>query len=425
MMKKILPFLAALAISGSAFADTTIRGPITLSPDFSVVGARVSNAIRGLNPLNFYINRSTGLDTNDCLAATTGGGHGPCKTITHTASVALKTDAQGFYLLINVAAGTYPEPVLLAGVITGSGVMPIAGQNNSNVGAPMYILGAGSGSTKVDVTTGTGCLPFGNGFTVSNGFALILDKLEVSTTCAGGSDLFIQNGSYVGFGSGDVILGPATTSYLHIEAHAMAETNGFKISGAVNTGFGLSQLSFLEIAPNAVITCTGTTPAFSDSLFSMQDNAVATFGTGASFSGCGAVTGARYNLSGGSILDVQPSASATFLPGNAVGSIKSGARYVPGGAGANAPAASPCGSSPSVVGGDDGGVVTVGGAGPITSCSVSYAYPTSNTRYCTLSWNQAAIPPAISSMTANGFAFTAGAVDMAGTLVYYTCRLPN
>lgn len=67
----------------------------------------VSFSLAGVT--NYYVNASTGSDSNDGLAATTGGGHGPWQHINKAGSTTLVLGSTG--TTINVAAGTYNECV--------------------------------------------------------------------------------------------------------------------------------------------------------------------------------------------------------------------------------------------------------------------------------------------------------------------------
>jgi hypothetical protein len=87
--------------------------------------------------LNYYVNSSSGSDSNDGLAPTTGGGHGPWMTISH---------ADAYLVLgpigtnVNVAAGNYNGD--LTTTHTGTSSTPITFISTTPLGA--FIVGNGS-----------------------------------------------------------------------------------------------------------------------------------------------------------------------------------------------------------------------------------------------------------------------------------------
>lgn len=79
-----------------------------------------------------------------------------------------------------------------------------------------------------------------------------------------------------------------------------------------------------------------------------------------------------------------------------------------------------CGSSPSIVGNDNDGVVTVGG-GVVTACTVTFATAWAlNAPVCTVSDNSTAVTGDISAVSTTAFTSSFSA-SLGGGLVYYHC----
>ncbi len=153
-MKRL--YLAALLLvlaSWPAHAQqpAQVIGPITPGdcPIFSSTtiikdsGASCSGSFPGTirrqltGSINFFVDNSTGNDSNDCLAATVTGGHGPCATINHGVAVAKNTvDVAGQASpVLNVATGTgtYAEQISIAGAVVGGQNIQVTGTGSANI----------------------------------------------------------------------------------------------------------------------------------------------------------------------------------------------------------------------------------------------------------------------------------------------------
>ena len=96
-------------------------------------------------PLNYYVNSSSGSDSNDGLAPTTGGGHGPWMTISH-ADTSLVLGPIGTN--VNVAAGTYYGDLITSHA--GTSGKPVMFISTTPLGA--FIVGNGSNQISWKVT---------------------------------------------------------------------------------------------------------------------------------------------------------------------------------------------------------------------------------------------------------------------------------
>lgn len=83
------------------------------------------------------------------------------------------------------------------------------------------------------------------------------------------------------------------------------------------------------------------------------------------------------------------------------------------------PSMGTCGTSPSLVGTDNAGTITVG-SGIVTSCTLNFANSFANTPVCTESDNSTAITGDISSLSASSITFSFSA-SLGGGTIYYIC----
>lgn len=421
--------LVALTAPALAYDPGKIPPSYTIGNNGPLTSPPKAVWFRKKNPSGFYVNRATGNDLYDCESATVTGSHGPCKTIPVGASAALLTDAAGHYLILNVAAGTYPEPVILGGSVSGSGTRPIPLENSSTAGGPLYIFGAGPSSTLIDIRAASAvtCALGAHGIQASNHFNLVIRNLEISTDCPGGSGLFVQNLATVGIGT-NVKFGAATVAKLHIEAGGFVEgTTGFDTAGGGGSVIDVSDGGIYEGDPASIINCTGAAPTFTGGFLTAQSGGKIGFGTTSNFTNCGGIIGPQYAIQSNALITNQGSAAANHVPGSINGTRQTGGRYIP--LTFNTPsvtAGGGCGNSPTILGNDYAGSITIG-TGTTTSCKLTYAYPTSNGKVCTLSWDQAtgavaAAPPRFSSQATDNFVFNNNTTAMDGAVVRYLCQ---
>src|SRR5262249_51391578 len=141
--------------------------------------------------LEYYVDTS-GSDSNDCLAATSGGGHGPCLTIQHAITVVEAADYGNVRIDVNVACGTYHGGI----AVYGNG----RGQQSGSVLPASNIRVIGTGGSACTFITIDNTWPLANAgaVTVSNAGFLTITGLTISnTTFSGSTDLFVQNNGYI------------------------------------------------------------------------------------------------------------------------------------------------------------------------------------------------------------------------------------
>lgn len=264
--------------------------------------------------IQYYVNGTTGNDSNNCTAVGTA-----CKTIRGAINKVNSVDLQGANTTINIAAGTYDESLMV------TGGNPGASSNIRTNGAAIILYGAGSATTAV--SPNVNCSPGkGDALTVSGGAVVLVGNLTLTTGCSGRSDLFIQNYGYVGLFNSDVVFGNAgigaNGQHIHVESFGMfevASSLGYTIAGNATAHWSTS-LGHIEIDVGASVICTGA-PAFSVA-FAYAEKAALIDTGGTAFTGCAGVTGKKYQVQSNATIHL---GSALVLPpGNADGVFTTG-----------------------------------------------------------------------------------------------------
>lgn len=281
----------------------------------------IGNFIRRATQVNLYVSKS-GLDTNDCLAATTTvtvtGTHGPCLTIVHAAAVGYGFDAVNQTIVINIAAGTYTDSLLLTGENRGHG--------SATSAAGGYLLTYfwlnGVGATTI-LDQSSSSLACGT-ITTSGSVYLLLGNLKLAASsnvpCGGSpSGLFAQAGSRVIIGSG-VTFGTAIAQQIHVEGGAYVEVAAdYHIGGSATSHVGNAGGIYLLDGYQGI--CDGNY-AFGNGFYYGTSNAIFNMIVpNPGFSGCGSVTGRKLLLKTNSTMDLN--GTTTFyaqIPGNSAAS---------------------------------------------------------------------------------------------------------
>jgi hypothetical protein len=305
-----------------------VNANITVNAKGLITAASTGLTPRTANPTNFYVATlgAGGSDSADCLSATVSGGHGPCLTAQRAVDlIAANYDAKGTGYIVNYGAGSFNQTVVIGGNF---------GPATNTGGVQVIFKGAGSGLTNIAVSGG-GCGSYGSPFMASAWASIALGSMTVSTSCAGGSIMFIQNHAVGSLYDNDVVFGAATAQHIHVEGFGLWEKPGnisYTIGGAATNHIAASQQAYVEFDPGAVVLTINSTYNFPDGFISAVDNSTIGFGTPNVIWNWSGVTGPKYVVSGNAVITVQGLTGATaytFLPGNAIGRHEGGGLFYP------------------------------------------------------------------------------------------------
>lgn len=253
-----------------------------------------------------YVDVTNGLDTNDGLASGAGNAW---KTIQHAENfIKSSIDANGFSIVVQLAAGTYPENVVISSVMIGAHVYTIQGDATSAATAANYIIDGGGGAgTDAIFCTDDGQVTL-NGVTVKNSGAT-----GVHVTQGGICD--IKGNTNLGVASVQVNIGQlGRVNYsgphsLTGNATNMTQVNG----GSVSWG------SSITVTIGSALTYT--------TFLAMTNGFADTSGAAVTFSGAGVAgtTGKLYTVAMNGALVL----SGTTLPGNVAGTTSTGGQVSP------------------------------------------------------------------------------------------------
>lgn len=420
MHKSRLTLLAAVLAIGGSLAGTALHAqgalfPQTLPPN-SVVG-RLGAGQRGpaqaipftslglglgiaggLNMFpgttSFYINSSTGNDSNDCQADPAAGAHAPCLTVQHGVDVALAAAGGG---------GAFAATTLFVNGNFTKGAWISA----PNVQAErLYIVGFNSGADSIDDTTGATC---GTLVVSGSGTNVLLDKITLKKTvsCGGGDAvLFVQSLGVAGpvTISGPITFGPSVGTMMRAEDMALIETgaNAFPIHvHGASTGFFSGANSGELLIDGGTIDCD-VGSSISNAWYVISDNATITGNF--AISGCGSVGGQQFNIANGAVIDAL--GASTTIPGSGgFYSYGAHARFTDNLASLGTCTNGVIDSNAS----DD--VIRLTFTGNNSSCAVNFFFTKSKTPVCTASGNVAisSVVAATTGVTLTG-TFTSASV---------------
>lgn len=197
----------------------------------------------GFTSLILYV-ATTGSDAAGNLCVISAS---PCLTIQNAVDkAALFTSLNGATTL-NVAAGTYTAGTRISGAYGGMN------KAASSTAAIFKLVGAGSGTTTVSLTS---CPSATSPFRVSQGAIMQISGFTLTTSCAGGDNLFADNFGNILVGS-DVVLGAAS------HAQVNAYNNG-NITFTDDTSLaGTATYGLLASTGGSIILKSGGTTSFS------------------------------------------------------------------------------------------------------------------------------------------------------------------
>lgn len=246
-----------------------------------------------------YYVRTDGSDSNNGLTNTAGGAF---LTVQHAIDVVAALDISIYDVTIQIASGTYSTSVNLLKAPVGAGSCIIIGDETT----PSNVLISSSGQFCFQGDSKSG-----------NNWQLRGMKLSGASIGA----MFIQLCA-ISFQNLDF----GTNTLYHIFAGsgaAVSATGNYTISGSVANHWGAFDGGLIAVQARTV-TLTGT-PAFSSAF--ATSSRVATIACNANtFSG--SATGKRYQALSGGVIDTLASGTETYLPGDTLGTVASGGKYV-------------------------------------------------------------------------------------------------
>ncbi|TGR32990.1 MULTISPECIES: hypothetical protein [unclassified Mesorhizobium] len=251
-----------------------------------------------LSATRTYYVRTDGNDANTGLVNSAGGAF---LTIQKAINVVAALDLSIYSVVIQVGNGTY----------------------TGNVGVFSSWVGSGSVTLQGDIVTPSNVVlsvTSTNAIQVSNGGRLLLGGFKIQTTTSG-VGIFIPGGSVTIIGKMEY--GACAQPHIQLGTGGSFINSGknYTISGSASSHIFLDALSYAQIV-SSTITLTGT-PAFSAGFVSCSDSFIQCNAN--TFVGSG--TGPRYSATVNGAIQTFGS-GATYLPGNAAGSIATQGQYI-------------------------------------------------------------------------------------------------
>ncbi len=248
----------------------------------------------------YYVNASSGSDSNDGLTAGTA-----FQTIQKAIDTAAALDSSIYDVTIQLAAGTFAASAgLVCKTMAGAGSVTIVGDETTPSNVVIQVTGSG---TKYGL--------YSSGNTIYN-----LRGVQLTYTGGGtGFGIFATAGANVQFQNVD--FGAGWLQHIRSENYAIIRATGnYSISGGAASHWeGSTGLIYVG---GKTVTLTGT-PAFSSAFAEASFNS--TFIAG-SMTFTGSATGKRYSAATNSVIYVG-GAGATYLPGDVAGSTSTGGQY--------------------------------------------------------------------------------------------------
>lgn len=285
-------------------AVNNLQAFATWVDDFAMSAARLisGGTIREkLTAARTYYVRTDGSDSNTGLANTSGGAF---LTVQKAVDVISGTLDMSIYdVTIQAADGTYSGNIVLKSCV-GAGAVIIQG----NAGTPanvVFTCSSGDLFSAAKVNT-----------------VYKLRDMKVTGTGTAGSAFVSANGSYMEIQNVELGTGFVNFHYRMADVGAITVTGNYTISGGCNSHVSVQVGAFR--LQNKTVTLTGTpTPTFTQFLQCSRSGSTILI-NGNTFSG--SANGARYDVALLGAIDPGV-VSETYLPGNALGRMRSGGRY--------------------------------------------------------------------------------------------------
>lgn len=296
VQQELLAILQAASIAPSKQVNTQVIQAILW-----LIANNTRQRLTG--PLNLYVNASTGNDGNNGLTPTTA--FATPQAAWNYIMARLDIGAQS--VTVNLADGTYPgfgcagAPVGQESwqvVFTGDAVNPTA----------VVISGLNQGA-----------------ITVSSGAIIVFKNMRLQSSGSGftaGIGLYVTTGGIVQFENID--FAACSDTHLSVQnGEVAAQGLPYTISGNAPYHINCAFAGSLDLA--GVQVTLYNSPNWTGAFINMEVNAVTNLG-GAVFNG--PAVGKRYQLSTNAVLMLNGADPDTFLPGNAAGTVTTGAQIV-------------------------------------------------------------------------------------------------
>lgn len=292
----------------TAAGTTLARNPINSTNGGAAINMTASAIVR-ITPVasqsrevltanRTYFVRPDGVDTNTGFANTAAGAF---LTIQKALNTITSLDIGIFNVLIQVADGAYPVAIMVNGPWLGSGVVTLQGNT----------------TTPANVTISS---TVASAVTVQNGGSLTIKGFKVSTTASFSSGLYATTGGSITFDRMDF---GAANRQIQAGANSFIFGTGsaYTISAGGGAHWACNTSAVIQIE-GATITLTGT-PAFTTGFAWCNLCGIAVVDNNTFV---GAATGPRYLSDTNAVIGTF-GGGATYLPGNAAGSVSNGGVY--------------------------------------------------------------------------------------------------
>lgn len=289
--KYALVFYGGIAYQSQIAANTDTPPTINWKP--------VDFRLRLTGNTSFYV-ATTGNNSNPGTVGL------PWLTIQHAIDYLLdNVDLAGFVATINVADGTYTDPVIVDAPFTGGGSVQLIGNTTTPANCIISTTSA-------------------NAIAASNGAYISVGGFKLQTTTSGHGIQAFSGGHVII--SGNMNFGTVAAAYRHVDLSNLAQVDfnaNYTISGNAQCHIGMLQNSVVNLNGSITVTLTGT-PAFS-SQFVNANGLCFVYAVGITFTG--AATGSRYNVAQNGVINTD-GGGANYFPGNSVGTSSTGGQYV-------------------------------------------------------------------------------------------------
>jgi hypothetical protein len=304
------------ALTSNMFFKNDILSAVYDGTKFQVSNPKTPGPVYLARNLDFYVGGAGASDSNDGLAATVGGGHGPWATLAYAATKISQYNLNGFAITVHVANGSYAQ--FTHPSASGAGSISWIG----NPGAPTSCNISGN-------TTGLSAIKGNNvGNVTFNGFQLFTSGASVGGDYVCGA-WFIGGGSNVSLQN--ITFGACGGAHVAASAGAVVLFTGNIVCNggcAGGTGIGGHHV-FADDAQVGIQP--GTAPALTISAaFSLAGAWIySTYLSKcnvsySSQSGAASVTGQKYNASANAIIV----SGGTTYPGTVAGATSTGGQYL-------------------------------------------------------------------------------------------------